>query len=183
MAFRVNCLADGGFLVSVGDRKLTFDSLEHSPNGQVGLMPVAVENEPLVWIGGGDVHLLSTARIMGFYARQNLRSVGLIIQYKGVTVCFLSNWEYFGGLTDIGCFGIDVLFLTLRGREGDMNGYDAVRLAKDLPARVTIPVNCDHELIALFEDGLVASNLYVEAPCFDKEIDIYSLLSRAELEH
>ena len=85
----------------------------------------------------------------------------------------------------MGALGIDVMFVCINGRLGNMDYREAAKLAKALPCRVVVPNH--YGMFAentvdpdLFVNEMSGSGIYVHTPEFNTECEILELLRRAE---
>ena len=90
--------------------------------------------------GAGDVIHLGNARLMGVpAAHTSPEAIGVIIEYHGTRLYFSGDTLYDKRLEDIGSLGIDVMFICINGRLGNMDYREAAKLAAALPCRVVVP--------------------------------------------
>lgn len=137
-------------------------------------------------LGSGDVLHVGKARIMGVPAFHTApEAIGVLIEYKGVRLYISGDTLYDAKLRDIALLDVDMAFICINGRLGNMECAQAVELARELNCRVAVPMH--YGMFAEntadpndFKQGLNGSGIYVHIPEFDQECEIYELLRRAE---
>ena len=137
-------------------------------------------------LGAGDVLHVGEARLMGVPAVHTApEAIGVVVEYRGVRLYFTGDTLYDERLAEVGALGIDVLFVCINGRLGNMEHGEAARLARELPCRVVVP-NHDGMFAentidpAVFEADMAGSGIYVHRPEFNVTTELYELLRRAE---
>ena len=111
------------------------------------------------------------------FADHSVPAVGVIVRHKGVTLYFSGDTEYNEKLHALKDKNIDVMFICINGRLGNMNVDEAVALTEIIAPRVGVPTHY----------GMFASN--TEDPvkytsrvargfemAFDKEYDVEDIL-------
>lgn len=137
-------------------------------------------------LGAGDVMHLGEVRIMGVPAIHTApEAIGVVIEYKDARLYFSGDTLYDKRLEDIGALGIDVMFICINGKLGNMDYHEAAKLAKRLPCRVAVPNHygmfAENTIDpALFAEEMSGSGIYVHEPVFKENCEIYELLRRAE---
>ena len=111
------------------------------------------------------------------FADHSVPAVGVIVQHKGLTLYFSGDTEYHEELHALKDKNIDVMFICINGRLGNMNVDQAVTLTEIIAPRVGVPTHY----------GMFASNTEDPAKytsrvahgfemAFDKEYDIKDIL-------
>lgn len=75
------------------------------------------------------------------YAKHSISAVGIIIRYQDITMYFSGDTLYSKELEKLKSFDIDVSFICINGKLGNMNVNEAVKLTKILEPRVAIPTH------------------------------------------
>lgn len=137
-------------------------------------------------LGAGDVLHVGEARLMGVPAVHTApEAIGVVVEYRGVRLYFTGDTLYDARLSEVGALGIDVLFVCINGRLGNMTHQEAARLARELPCRAVVPNHygmfAENTIDpALFEAEMAGSGIYVHRPAFNETTEVYELLRRAE---
>lgn len=137
-------------------------------------------------LGAGDVLHVGEARLMGVPAYHTApEAIGVIVEYRGVRLCISGDTLYDARLRDLALMDVDVAFICINGRLGNMECAQAVELARALGCRVAVPMH--YGMFAEntadpgeFERGLAGSGIWVHVPEFNRECEVYELLRRAE---
>ena len=84
---------------------------------------------------------LGKFRLTATYARHSVPAVGIIVEHGGLKLYFSGDTEYDERLCDLSGEGIDVMFICINGKLGNMNADDAARLTGIIAPRVAIPTH------------------------------------------
>lgn len=147
---------------------------------------IGIPEERTRRLGAGDVVHIGDARIMGVPAVHTApEAIGVVVDYRGTRLYFSGDTLYDARLRDIGALDIDVMFICINGKLGNMDYREAARLARELNCRVAVPNHygmfAENTIDpALFKDELADSGIYVHEPVFNEYCEIYELLRRAE---
>ena len=79
--------------------------------------------------------------IEAVFAEHTVPAVGVIIKHNGITMYFSGDTEYNEKLEELKKLNIDVMFVCINGKLGNMNVDEAVRLTKILEPKVGIPTH------------------------------------------
>ena len=103
----------------------------------------------------------------------------MILRHEGLTFYFSGDTEYDAELEKLKSFDIDVMFICINGKLGNMNVDDAARLTRILSPRVGIPTH-----YGMFESNTEDPQEYVSrVPSsyvleYNKEYDVKEILDR-----
>ncbi|MBR2907690.1 MAG: MBL fold metallo-hydrolase [Clostridia bacterium] len=117
--------------------------------------------------------------LLAVYANHSVPAVGLILRHEGLTFYFSGDTEYDAELEKLKSFDIDVMFICINGKLGNMNVDDAARLTRILSPRVGIPTH-----YGMFESNTEDPQEYVSrVPSsyvleYNKEYDVKEILDR-----
>ena len=142
---------------------------------------IGIPKEKLVSFNRGDCFRAGDARFLAVPAEHTSDSIGVVVQYRGVTAYFSGDTLYSEALRDIGILGIDILFICINGRLGNMNYKEAAQLAGELPCHVAVPHHFD-----MFTENAADPNDFIRAldgsgvdvvvAPFNEELDLFELM-------
>ena len=89
----------------------------------------------------GAVYNVGAFRLTAVFAHHSVPAVGVIVEHEGRTLYFSGDTEYHERLTALAERKIDILFICINGKLGNMNVDEAVRLTEILHPRVGIPTH------------------------------------------
>lgn len=134
----------------------THDHLDHLDTDAIPLMkkeihfyaPTAAQ-ETLRACGVANCHLfdegetchIGSFRITAVYACHSVPAIGLLVRHGDLTLYFSGDTEYDPRLLSLSEEKIDIMFICINGRLGNMNIEDAVRLTAAIRPRVAIPTH------------------------------------------
>ena len=75
------------------------------------------------------------------FADHSVPAVGVIVKHSGITMYFSGDTEYNKKLEELKEYGIDIMFICINGRLGNMNVKDAVKLTKIINPKVAVPAH------------------------------------------
>lgn len=75
------------------------------------------------------------------FADHSVPAVGVIVKHSGITMYFSGDTEYNKKLEDLKEYSIDIMFICINGKLGNMNVDDAVKLTKIINPKVAIPTH------------------------------------------
>lgn len=75
------------------------------------------------------------------FADHSVPAVGVIIKHSGITMYFSGDTEYNKKLEDLKEYGIDIMFICINGKLGNMNVLDAVKLTKIINPKLAVPTH------------------------------------------
>ena len=79
--------------------------------------------------------------IEAVYAEHTVPSIGVVVRNSGYTMYFSGDTEYNEKLCDIGKYDIDIMFVCINGKLGNMNVSDAVKLTSAINPKVGVPTH------------------------------------------
>ena len=95
------------------------------------------------------------------FADHSVPAIGVLVKHGDLTLYFSGDTEYNERLCELKDKAIDVTFICINGRLGNMSAEDAVRLTKIIAPRVGIPTH-----YGMFESNTEDPQKYVSAlPC------------------
>lgn len=89
----------------------------------------------------GDTKRIGAFELTAVYADHSVPAIGLILRSEGVTLYFSGDTEYSAELEKLKEFGIDIMFICINGKLGNMNVEDAARLTRIISPKVGIPTH------------------------------------------
>lgn len=84
---------------------------------------------------------LGSFELSAVFADHSAPAVGIIVEHGGLTLYFSGDTEYNDRLCELADRNIDLMFICINGRLGNMNADDAARLTKIISPRVAIPTH------------------------------------------
>ena len=75
------------------------------------------------------------------FADHSVPAVGVIVKHCGITMYFSGDTEYNKKLEELKSYNIDVIFICINGKLGNMNVEEAVQLTKIINPKVGIPTH------------------------------------------
>lgn len=91
------------------------------------------------------------------FADHTVPAVGVIVKHNGVTMYFSGDTEYNEKLERLKEYNIDVMFICINGKLGNMNADEAVKLTKRINPKVAIPTH-----YGMFESNTEDPKNYVD---------------------
>ncbi len=79
--------------------------------------------------------------LMAVYADHTVPAIGVILNYNGITMYFSGDTQYNEKLEELKNYNIDIMFICINGKLGNMNVDEAVRLTKIINPKVGIPTH------------------------------------------
>lgn len=89
----------------------------------------------------GTEYTVGNFKLTAVFADHSVPAVGIIAKHGDVTLYFSGDTEYNDRLCELAGRGIDVMFICINGKLGNMNVEDAVRLTKTISPRVGVPTH------------------------------------------
>lgn len=89
----------------------------------------------------GATHEVGAFRLTAVFADHSVPAVGVIVEHRGITLYFSGDTEYHEKLCALADRQIDVMFICINGKLGNMNVDEAVTLTEILSPRVGIPTH------------------------------------------
>ena len=109
----------------------------------------------------GAVYDIGAFRLTAVFADHSVPAVGVIVEHGGITLYFSGDTEYHERLSALAERKIDVMFICINGKLGNMNADEAVRLTEILHPRVGVPTH-----YGMFESNTEDPGKYLSrVPC------------------
>ncbi len=89
----------------------------------------------------GTVCRVGEFELTAVYAHHSVPAVGVLVKYDGLTLYFSGDTEYHERLEALADAGIDVMFICINGRLGNMNVQEAVKLTRIIAPRLGVPTH------------------------------------------
>ena len=89
----------------------------------------------------GAEYRLGEFHLTAVFADHSAPAVGVIVEHGGVTLYFSGDTEYHERLIELAARKIDLMFICINGKLGNMNVEEAARLTRILAPRVGIPTH------------------------------------------
>ena len=142
---------------------------------------LGIPEDRLLRLNAGETALLGEARVTALYARHTEDSIGVLIDFQGLRLYVTGDTEYDDRLLAAKEYGVDILFICINGRLGNMNARDAARVARGIGCRLAVPMHYgmfaeNTEDPAVFVDAL-ASQVPSFIMDFNREYDVEKVLS------
>ena len=80
-------------------------------------------------------------KLTAVFADHTVAAVGVIIKHSGITMYFLGDTEYNEKLEELKKYNIDVMFICINGKLGNMNVDEAIKLTKIINPKVGVPTH------------------------------------------
>ena len=89
----------------------------------------------------GDKYHIGDFEIEAVFADHSVPAIGLIIKHNGITMYFSGDTLYNKKLEELAKYKIDLMFICINGKLGNMNVKEAIRLTEILRPKVGIPAH------------------------------------------
>lgn len=89
----------------------------------------------------GAEYCVGDFKLTAVYADHSVPAVGIVVEHNGLSLYFSGDTEYSERLFEIAKRKIDVMFVCINGKLGNMNVDDAVRLTESIAPKVGIPTH------------------------------------------
>lgn len=89
----------------------------------------------------GDTCTIGDFKITAVYAKHSVPAIGVIMEYNSVKMYFSGDTLYDERLRALKEHNIDVMFICINGKLGNMNVDEAVQLTKEISPKVGIPTH------------------------------------------
>lgn len=112
------------------------------------------------------------------YADHSVPAIGVIVKHNGITMYFSGDTEYNEKLEELSDYGIDIMFICINGKLGNMNVGEAVKLTEIIKPKVGVPTH-----YGMFESNTEDPEKYTsELDCgfemeYNKEYEISEVLA------
>lgn len=121
----------------------------------------------------GDKFAVGDFEITAVFADHTVPAIGLIVECDGIIMYFSADTEYNKKLEALKKYDIDIMFICINGKLGNMNVDEAINLTKILNPKVGIPTH-----YGMFESNTEDPKKYIsQIDCgFEMEYDrIYDI--------
>ena len=125
----------------------------------------------------GTVHTEDAFTLEAVFADHTVDAVGVIIKHNGITLYFSGDTEYNEKLEELKEYNIDIMFICINGRLGNMNVDEAVKLTEIIKPKVGVPTH-----YGMFESNTENPENYTsKVDCgfkmeYDTEYDVQEVL-------
>ena len=89
----------------------------------------------------GAVYQIGDFKLTAVFADHSVPAIGLVVEHGGITLYFSGDTEYNDRLCELASKKIDLMFVCINGKLGNMNVDEAVRLTEIIAPRVGIPTH------------------------------------------
>ena len=126
----------------------------------------------------GATYTAGAFHLTAVFADHSVPAVGVLVEHGGLTLYFTGDTEYNERLCALRDRQIDLLFVCINGRLGNMNASEAVRLTRALSPRLGIPTH-----YGMFESNTADPQSYLsQLPCgfqmvYNTEYKVKEMLS------
>ena len=111
------------------------------------------------------------------FADHSVPAVGVIVKHSGITMYFSGDTEYNERLEKLAEYKVDIMFICINGKLGNMNVDEAIKLTKIINPKVGVPTH-----YGMFESNTENPKSYTsKLRCgfeleYDKEYDVCEVL-------
>ena len=138
---------------------------------------LGIQEDSLVLLGIGDRYQLDNITFYGVYADHSPGSIGLVIEFNGLTLYLVGDSRYNQRLLEVKSFNPDIMVICINGKMGNMDYLEAATLAKKLEPAYAIP--CHYGMFAentedpsKFRKELTGSGINYLDPVFNNSIHV-----------
>ena len=89
----------------------------------------------------GAEYIIGAFKLTSVFADHSVPAIGVIVEHNGTTLYFSCDTEYNEKLHAMAKRNIDMMFICINGRLGNMNVGDAVKVTKAISPRVAVPTH------------------------------------------
>jgi L-ascorbate 6-phosphate lactonase len=89
----------------------------------------------------GSVYEIGDFVLHAVYAEHSVPGVGVIVKHNEITLYFSGDTEYSNKLEELVKYNIDIMFICINGKLGNMNVSEAINLTKILKPKVGVPTH------------------------------------------
>ncbi len=89
----------------------------------------------------GEKFQIGNFVLQAVYAKHSVPAIGLIVRHKDITMYFSGDTEYDEKLEELMHEHIDIMFICINGKLGNMSVSEAVKLTKIINPKVGIPAH------------------------------------------
>ena len=97
--------------------------------------------EKYIGFDEGDVYTVGDFELRAVYANHSVPAVGLIIKHPSATLYFTGDTLYDEKLKEVKKHNIDIMFICINGKLGNMNAEEAARLTDLIRPKVGVPTH------------------------------------------
>lgn len=109
----------------------------------------------------GEVYQIGSFKLTAVFADHSVPAIGVIVEHEGLTLYFSGDTEYHARLCEIANRQIDMMFICINGKLGNMNVDEAVKLTAQIAPRVGVPTH-----YGMFESNTEDPQKYLSrVPC------------------
>ena len=109
----------------------------------------------------GEVYQIGKFKLTAVFADHSVPAIGVIVEHEGLTLYFSGDTEYHVRLCEVANQKIDMMFICINGKLGNMNVDEAVKLTEYIAPRVGIPTH-----YGMFESNTEDPQKYLSrVPC------------------
>ena len=87
----------------------------------------------------GDKYSVGDFELEAVFADHTVPAVGVIVKHNGITMYFSGDTEYNEKLEELKEYNIDIMFICINGKLGNMNVEEAARLADIISPKTAVP--------------------------------------------
>ena len=89
----------------------------------------------------GSTVALGDFELSAVFADHSAPAIGVVVKHSGVTMYFTGDTEYHEKLEELKEYDIDIMFICINGKLGNMNVEDAIKLTKEIHPKVGVPTH------------------------------------------
>lgn len=89
----------------------------------------------------GAIVKIGDFELEAVFADHTVPAVGVIVRHSGITMYFSGDTEYNEKLEELKKYSIDIMFICINGKLGNMNVDDAIKLTRIIDPKVGIPTH------------------------------------------
>lgn len=89
----------------------------------------------------GAVHRIGKFKLTAVFADHTVPAIGLLVEHGGLKLYFTGDTEYHPRLRELAGRGIDLMFVCINGKLGNMSAEEAAALTEQIAPRVGIPTH------------------------------------------
>lgn len=89
----------------------------------------------------GDSTEIGKFRLRAIFADHSIPAIGVIVEHGGVRMYFSGDTEYNEKLEELKKYNIDIMFICINGKLGNMSVDEAIKLTKIIKPKVGVPAH------------------------------------------
>lgn len=127
----------------------------------------------------GDSYCIGDFKLIAVFADHTVPAVGVVVKHNGITMYFSGDTEYNEKLEELKKYNIDIMFICINGKLGNMDVNDAVKLTKIINPKVGVPTH-----YGMFESNTEDPKNYTsKLDCgfemeYNKTYDVFDILNK-----